>query len=380
MCTRDLLWSSVQKTNHRGGEEFLCLRPLAQSLQVPESLSQEWQRLQHNGLFVVFSCVGASSRKTYNSGIKRWFVYCARFGFDPFLRVVPVGWRAESALFGFREASIVGFISLLFFGEGGRGERGLAPKTINTYISGIRYMFKTVDTDIGFLSSSSVKSARTGIVLHHSLTNPVARKRKLPDTIGFIQHAFEVTFASSEPEDVVVCVAMLLAFVCLFRASEYLGKYFVRGKDIAFEIRCLSAHDTTLIAASDPSLLLCRKDFVVGVIINNRGGKMDTRGEGNRFHFPRQARSSSVAFDVVEVLFSWACLVQMQPNEPFLSYRSQWKLSYKFFSIAIKRVAGELGLDSSRFTILSFVLEVPLPRLRRGFQITSFRNLGDGSR
>ena len=53
---------------------------------------------------------------------------------------------------------------------------------------------------------------------------------------------------------------------------------------------------------------------------------------------------------LVEILFDWALGAGLSPNDPFLSYRKMWVLSYSTFQKAIKSVASSLGLDHTRYS------------------------------
>ncbi len=297
-------------------------------------------RLHNNGLFLVLNSVQSSTRKTYSVGVHAWFNFCSLVKCDPLLRCAPSGF---SCVFGFREDLLLDFMGYYCL------DLKYRPTTISTYLAAIKFMLKTSGVDISFFSSPVVSAARTGMCMLFRQNVLKADERTMPVTVDFIVSAISIFGSVNQPQRQVVVVAMVLAFTCLFRSCEYLGKYRVKARDILFEFRvCGSAN--IFVSASDSNLISFSRDNVCGVLINNEAAKNDPEGEGYRFHYPRQMSSVEVAFDIVEILFDWAVCARLSSGDPFVSYRKKWVLSYSTFQKAIKHVARKLGLDERRYS------------------------------
>ena len=307
-----------------------------------ESTREEssFSRLHNNGLYLVLNSVQNSTRKTYSVGVRAWFKFCSMVNCDPLLNHEPKGFVS---VFGFKEDLLLDFIGYYFL------DKKFRPTTISTYLSAIKFMLKTSGVDISFFSSPVVSAARTGMCVLFRQNVLKAEERTMPVTVDFIVHAFSLFGKGGQPQRQVIVVAMVLAFSCLFRSCEYLGKFRVRGRDILFEFQVIGSANI-FVPAFDRSLSTFSRDDLCGVLIHNEAAKNDPEGEGYRFHYPRQVSSVDVAFDIVEILFDWAIEARLFENDPFLSYRKQWSLSYSTFQKAIKVVALSLGLDPNRYS------------------------------
>jgi hypothetical protein len=259
---------------------------------------------------------------------------------DPLLSREPAGF---SCVFGFKEDLLLDFMGYYFL------DKKFRPTTVSTYLSAIKFMLKTSGVDISFFSSPVVSAARTGMCVLFRQNVLKADERTMPVTVDFLVFAFSLFGNCGKPQRQVIVVAMVLAFTCLFRSCEYLGKFRVKGRDILFEFRVLGSSNI-LVPAYDSRLSTYSRSTLCGVLIHNEAAKNDPEGEGYRFHYPRQVCSGDVAFDIVEILFDWAVEAGLAAGDPFLSYRKQWTLSYSTFQKAIKVVAVHLGLDPNRYS------------------------------
>ena len=154
------------------------------------------------------------------------------------------------------------------------------------------------------------------------------------------------------PIDRCLFTAFVVAFTCLFRCSEYVGKFALLVNDIAFEVSVKGV--SMVIPAYDVHTRVILSTQVSGVIINNRREKADKSGESFRYHFAKKVPSDLVAFDVTSVLFDWAIFARLKKNDMFLSYRGQWCFSYSNVQKAVRKVANSLSLDPVRYTSHSF--------------------------
>ena len=300
-------------------------------------------RFKNNGLCLVYNCVQDSTKMTYNVGVRKWFSFCDQVNCDPFLRS-----SSRENKFKFCEEMIVAFMSYSYF------DLKLKPTTISNYLSAIRHMFKISGEDVTFLISPYVMSARTGMSILFRSKNLIADDRTLPITVDYILFAIQFHNRKNSPQHRVIMVAMVLAFSCLLRSCEYVGKYSLRGRDVMFEFQVGDSELVEVLSATDLKLEDCNLSRLRGVIINNSAAKNDTAGEGYRFHYVRQQSSPNVAFDLVAIMFQWAVDAKLKSSDPFLSYRQQWKLSYTLFQEAIKSIAVKMGLDPTRYSTHGF--------------------------
>jgi len=90
------------------------------------------------------------------------------------------------------------------------------------------------------------------------------------------------------------------------------------------------------------------------VSINVRGAKNDVEGEGQQYYFQTAAQGehTAAAFDIVRVLFDWSLMTRgNMPTDMFFGSRSdRFKLQYRSFNLAIKKVAKVCGLPPHRFS------------------------------
>jgi hypothetical protein len=109
-------------------------------------------------------------------------------------------------------------------------------------------------------------------------------------------------------------VAMLLAFSCLLRRSEYIptkAGHFLKAKDVSFLLA-----DGSVI----PSHLFTKEHapLVTEVIIFIRSSKCDQEAEGFPFSFLRLGASNGLC----EALITWSLSVNLRVDDAFLSTRN----------------------------------------------------------
>lgn len=228
------------------------------------------------------------------------------------MRVPPVDWEVSSSVHPFNVSVLIGFMSSLYI------EDRRHPKTIRVYLAGVQFWLKSIGQDIDFFHHPGVVAVKRGISAHFRISHPAADKRTLPVTVDFISQALEL-FDLETPMGKCLATAFVLAFTCLLRRSEYIGKYGLLGSDVAFEVRIGSK--VCVVSAASPEIHRHDISDVLGVIINNRRAKNDIDGEGFRFHFKKSI--SSKTFDITTVMFEWAKEAQLGPNDLFLSYRGK---------------------------------------------------------
>jgi hypothetical protein len=287
--------------------------------------------------------VRSSTRATYITGYKSWSRFCLGLNFDKTLRVPPRDWNDSSSIYPFKISVTVAFMSSLYI------EQRKHPKTIRVYLAGIKFWLKSIGQDIAFFLDPAVTAVKRGISAHFRVFQPAADKRTLPVTVDFITQAFGF-FDLESAMGRCLATAFVLAFTCLLRRSEYVGKYGLLGSDVAFEV--LVSSKICVVSAASRDLQRYAISDVTGIIINNRRAKNDVDSEGFRFHFKKNDSSST--FDITTYMFNWAVEAKLDPYDLFLSYRGHWSLKYTQVQYAVRNVASLLSLDSSRYSSHSF--------------------------
>ena len=303
-----------------------------------------WSRLCQAGRSLLLRSVSDSTRKSYSSGVRLWKSFCLQYLIDPCLPRVVGHDIKQSTSFDIGVA--VNFVSYLFY------VRRMLPRSIRVVLSGLRFWLKYIGKDCSFLSDPILSSVCQGMFAISYTSRPSADTRTLPITVDFIMFAIKNVFNLSLPFDKCLATTFILAFTCLFRKSEYVGKYALRAHDVVFEI--LLRDTVRFIPSSDPSLRDMVLSMVQGVIITNRFAKSDKCGSGFRFHFHKNDSFSRISFDITSSLFQWAQLAHLQSDNSFLSFRGLWSLSYSSVQKAVKLVAQRLSLNPFRFSSHSF--------------------------
>ena len=107
----------------------------------------------NNMQYFLFHSIADSSRTSYYRGWKHWLRFTRDIGSDELLELVHLAFsdpanRSHVGLWSFPECAVGGFLQYLAL------DLRLAPATVQTYASGVRYFLLNSNVDIRFLDTS----------------------------------------------------------------------------------------------------------------------------------------------------------------------------------------------------------------------------------
>ena len=334
--------SSITATASRAG----LLLPLTPS--AAESPSVALHRSLHNIHYFLMNSVEPSSRQTYQSGWNHWCTYTASVGTDSLMRFIPpYFYSPENAthvgLWSFHECVFGGFLQYLAV------EKKLAPSTVCGYTSGVQFFLLNSNFDIRVLETSPmIKTIKAGIHVEYRRSHPRAGRATLPFTGDMIRYAYYTMFAGDSVSDKAIGTAMVLAFVCLLRVSEYLptvagrpSRHFMRSMDVKFMVTTPGLLSKFFLACDVYQVPLSR---LSGVVIFVRSAKNDPSGVG--YSLPYDKTTSPL--DLTTVLYRWCVLARPTASSPMMS-TGQWVLNYTYLSKCCKRLAVQFGMNPKHF-------------------------------
>jgi hypothetical protein len=318
-----------------------------------ESLTDFWQRNNDNSKYILANAVKDSSQSTYSVGWKALCLFASTHAFCPFLQTPSIEWLAVTSVTvprrPFDVCAIMAFMTDLFF------VKEMRPTSIVNYLSGIRHVLRTYGYSLDAFSSATIAAYRSSLNLLYRAKHPIADERRLPVSCDMILVAISTLFNMLTSEHSCIRTAMVLAFCCLLRVSEYIGKYRVRCGDIRFSV--LLKSDKIVVLSADQiqsNLALILRP--IDVHINVRYSKTDSFGDGHSYFFKAGVKQIG-SFDIVQVLFDHASLTSGSVNSTsFLQItgRFEYTLSYAKFAEAIKKLAVHFQLPPERFATHSF--------------------------
>lgn len=219
-------------------------------------------------------------------------------------------------------------------------------------LSALQYHFKTQCADLRPFAHVRVKTCRTALMKNPAYYCTKSR-RTLPATLEMVDDLLTY-FNSPKPFKQMMRVAIALAFCCLMRASEYVetktAAHVLKAKQVLFEYQRRNGRSVFFNAANLPKgfqyrhcrsvkiLFLTAKNYQVR---NSHTIWFSTKTEA---HIP-----------LPQILFEWAKLAHLQPEDRFLSYRSKPAspsnpLKYRRVGEAIKHAARKAGLSPAHFS------------------------------
>ena len=254
---------------------------------------------------------------------------------SPDLSSPPVDWFSAPRVYPFREVATINFMFHMFYSE------LLKASTISNYLAGVRHHLIGRNVAVDFLAASLVVSAKSALSLMCRQRVAVRETSALPFTRDLIER-FVQSGSFDNPRHLGTVIALNLAHLLLLRVSEYVvteSNHYLRSNDVLFLCggQYYPSHDV-------PEHLW---DCIEGVIIDIRSAKNDSAGRGHRFFFRRRLNGFNC---ICSLLVRWSRIALLQPNQPFFTYRSLWRLGAQHISAAVKYTAAAAGLDYTRYS------------------------------
>jgi len=171
-----------------------------------------------------------------------------------------------------------------------------------------------------------MKAARTGMWAAFRCPHSEADERMQPFALDLIMiSSTKYLDIKNCAQDYVMLIAMLLAYVCLLRKSEYLDEatsdHYLRADDVWFEVEFpLGTGKLIQVPSTD-----CHKFDRKGmrdVTIDIRSAKNDEGGLGHRFTCTRvDLATSQRPFDLAEELWDFACEARPFKGQAFSTWQ-----------------------------------------------------------
>lgn len=315
-----------------------------------------WARLLQNAKYILAHCVGESSRAQYSVGWRSYMKFLGEMKIvDPFLVRESDQFVAEvnsggPPPFQYRTQVMVSFVAWMY------GDQNLMHSTVGNYISGVRFFFKEGLHNIEVFEEPAVSQARTALqYLYVQKDCLVNEKKRLPMTCDMICYGKDVHFSryKSHWKTWAFVVGMVIAFVCLMRASELLitaEKHYLRGQDVTFGV-LVNGVEIRIYPVEAWKYSL---NQLLNVCITIHSAKNDWEGEGHRLFFSRLGISDSAfGFEIVTMMFEWAQHARPLNDDAFLMHKQTDMISYDFFNAELRKIATHFGLDQSRYSFHS---------------------------
>jgi len=320
------------------------------NLEEQENESSFLQRHISNFRVTVTFCVTDSSHSTYNTGFKAYIEFCQLANIDNRLENISIHMLIEGIdLMEYKLRIIGAFMS--YCAE----VKGLHPKTVANYTTGIRDQWRREHKDLSIFNNIKLKDMRKALLIDwRSAHEEIAQSATLPFTLDMmITLRLHTNFNSFESFGRLVAAEM--QFLQLMRVSELLpttADHHVRGQDIEFEmhnsvngniffIHPVQAHEYDIKA-------------MISVHITVRSAKNDEDGEGFKYFHKRQVIGGKIAMCLASDIYNYSCKAKPLNVDPFFSYsvdaNNRRYLNYKDYNEFIKSVAIACGFNSKNFS------------------------------
>jgi len=255
------------------------------------------------------------------------------------------GNRSVPLLLSFHAVCVLSFLAWLSI------DRDLKPNTCSGYLSAVRFMLNRSNIDTSFMETNThIKSTKTGMWIAYRCTHPEADEKTQPFTLDLIMLAWSRYLdVKNKAEDYVMLIAMLTAYVCLLRKSEYLDEtttdHHLLAESVWFEVE----HPVGSGRLMQVPSMDCHKFDRRGmrdVTLDVRSAKNDEGGAGHRFTCTRvDLATSTRPFDLAQELWDFACEARPVRGLAFLTWQGKFRLTYAKFNAKIKQVAQGAGFD-----------------------------------
>jgi len=260
-----------------------------------------------NAMSLSWMSVQPTTLGTYSNGWRQWTQWSSEFGTDPWMRVKPAcftegGTAIFPMLLTFYEVCVLSFLAWLSI------DRELKPNTCSGYLSAVRFMLNRSNIDTSFMETNThIKATKTGMWIAYRCTHPEADEKTQPFTLDLIMIAWtRYLDVKNNEEDYVMVIAMLLAYVCLMRKSEYLDEpatdHHLLAESVWFEVEHPVGSGQVIQVPSTDCHLYDRRGMR-DVTIDIWSAKNDEGGQGHRFTCTRvDLATSTRPFDLSQEL------------------------------------------------------------------------------
>lgn len=291
-----------------------------------------------------------SSRTTYRTGYNHFLDYVQLLGTDRFLQKIPEAFYQlpHPQPHSWFLLAMLGFLTYL------RLNVEVAPGTIATYCSGVRYYLMNSNVDVSEMDHSPVmKAVRSGQLKQWRALpgNAKSERDTLPVSADMIVRIRNELCKSKTPEkqsrlDLASATAIVFAFILLARVSEYIvtkSNHFIRGKHIMFLLS-----SGALIDSSQAHLYSI--EDVVEMHATIKDSKNDEDGMGHKFTYEKQQPGSSALLCIVSEMFRCASVLRPASDTAFFAWQGDdserpWSLGEHHINNLLKEGARLCGFS-----------------------------------
>lgn len=238
----------------------------------------------------------------------------------------------------------------------GLTEERLQASTVLSSLSGVMYMFNVYLTSTSVFQHSAVKAMKGGVRVLQRQSGVKVSAKKYPVTLDMMLFALKEAREKKDKYSIMRAIAMMTAFFCMFRASEYIPDnkrpveertdHAIRAKHVQFRVvkhGVDSEVDASRLGWWDVK-------YVTRVKITLPSAKNDQDGEGSNFWFNRLEDG----VDIVGLLAEWAATAKLQAECYFFSFldertKSYVQLDYNDVLKGVKRVAVAFGFNPLKY-------------------------------
>jgi hypothetical protein len=291
-----------------------------------------------------------ASRKTYRTGFDHFLRYVKLLQTDSCLRIIPSAFYLlpQPQPLSWFLLAMLGFLTYL------RLNVEVAPGTVSTYCSGVRFFLLNMGVDVSEMDHSPVmKAVRSG--MHKSWRalpgNAKSERDTLPYSADMLVRARNELCHSATPErqtrvELAAATAIVFGFILLARVSEYIvtsSNHYICGKHIVFLLR-----SGALIDASQAHLHSI--DDVVEMQATIKDSKNDLDAMGHKFTYEKLPQGSSGLVCIVSEMFRCASVLCPASDSAFFAWRGDssekaWLLSEHYINNLLKRGAALFGFS-----------------------------------
>lgn len=297
--------------------------------------------------------VRPSTRATYGTGERRWFVVADSIGTDPLMRMIPRDWVHRKD--GFRMSTLTWREScmLAFLASCRDSKKAVSPKTAFGYLSAVRKFLEENGIDIKFLDNSQyIRNTKAGMVNAYRAEVNIDERdsERLAVSVDmivgndkYLQHKSNYGIAQRA-----VYVAQILGYTTLSRVSEYLlvpgeAEHLLVSECVAFE-----THGGQLVTSCDLEGITFSD--VKGCVIDILSAKNDKLHKGNRMYFGlADLNDPAQVYCLTTTLWEYAKASRPVRGRSFFFLPGiNWTLKPRYFNQCLREMAVLYHLDPDR--------------------------------
>jgi hypothetical protein len=340
----------------RGKSSIYAIKKNIDVLPTREKLEISWFH-RHLDSAQKYYCnsVRPSTKKTYGTGEKRWFVVAENIGTDPLMRTIPKSWECRLDKFRLSTLTWQESCMLAFLASCRDAGQAVTPITAFIYLSAVRKFLEDNGIDVKFFERSQyIRNTKCGMV--NAYRAEVNKEDKDPERL-----AITIDMIMGQDRNLrgkpgygivqlAVHTAQLLGYTTLSRVSEYLltpgeAEHLLVSECVLFE---------TTNGDLIPACEIADVDFksIKGCVVDILSAKNDTMHKGNRMHFRvADLRDINQIYCITTKLWEFAIASKPVRGRSFFFIPSiNWTLKPSHLNLCLKQLAMAVGLDPRRIS------------------------------